>query len=92
MSEEQLINKIKNNPDLFGSVYDEHYHTIFNYCYKRTKDFNASKDITSETFLKAFLNIKKFKWKSISLLSEFFGNQTVVFFEVGYILLYLTFI
>lgn len=76
MSEEQLINDIKNNPDLFGSVYDEHYNTIFNYCYKRTKDFNASKDITSETFLKALLNIKKFKWKGVSLLSWLYRIAT----------------
>jgi RNA polymerase sigma-70 factor (ECF subfamily) len=76
LSEEQLINEIKNNPDLFGSVYDEHYHTIFNYCYKRTKDFNVSKDITSETFLKAFLNIKKFKWKGVSLLSWLYRIAT----------------
>lgn len=76
MSEEQLINKIKSNPDLFGSVYDEHYKTIFNYCYKRTKNFNASKDITSETFLKAFLNIHKFKWKGVSLLSWLYKIAT----------------
>jgi spermidine synthase len=31
------------------------------------------------------------KWESISRLSEAFGNQSVPFFEVGYILLYLTF-
>lgn len=76
MSEEQLINDIKNNPDLFGLVYDEHYNKIFNYCYKRTKDFNASKDITSETFLKALLNIKKFKWKGVSLLSWLYRIAT----------------
>lgn len=76
MREEQLINEIKNNPDLFGLVYDEHYSTIFNYCYKRTYDFNSSKDITSETFLKAYLNIHKFKWKGVSLLSWLYKIAT----------------
>lgn len=69
MSEEQLINEIKKNPILFGRVYDAHYRTIFNYCYRRTRDFNASKDITSETFLKAFINIHRFKWRGVSLLN-----------------------
>ena len=68
MTEEQLIQEIKKNPGLFGQVYDEHYGTIFNYCYRRTNDFNSSKDITSETFLKAFINIKKFKWRGVSLI------------------------
>ncbi|HMB64099.1 MAG TPA: RNA polymerase sigma factor [Eudoraea sp.] len=69
MSEEQLINEIKKNPILFGRIYDEHYGTIFNYCYRRTRDFSASKDITSETFLKAYINIHRFKWRGAPLLS-----------------------
>ncbi|MFO7524874.1 MAG: hypothetical protein R6W68_05435, partial [Ignavibacteriaceae bacterium] len=31
-------------------------------------------------------------WKSIPLLADLFGNQSVAFFEVGYLLLYITFI
>ncbi len=69
MSEKQLIKDIKNNPKLFEAVYELHYQTIFNYCYRRTSSFDDSKDITSETFLKAYLNIHKFKWKGITLLS-----------------------
>lgn len=76
MSEEQQIQDIKKNPKLFGLVYDAHYDRIFNYCFKRTKDFNISKDITSETFLKAFLNINKFKWCGISLLSWLYKIAT----------------
>ena len=30
-------------------------------------------------------------WKSIPLLADLFGNQSVAFFEVGYLLLYITF-
>ena len=76
MSEEQLIKGIKENPKLFGLVYDQHYNTIFNYCFKRTKDFNAAKDITSETFLKAFLKINKFNWRGISLRSWLYKIAT----------------
>lgn len=69
MSEEQLIKEIKNNPLLFEKIYNQHYTTIFNYCYRRTGDFDASKDISSETFLKAYLNIHKFIWKGIPIIS-----------------------
>lgn len=76
MSEEQLINEIKKNPERFRSVYDAHYQRIFNYCLKRTNDFNASKDIAAETFLKAFLNIQRFKWKGIPLVSWLYRIAT----------------
>ena len=76
MSEEQLIREIKANPDKFRLVYDAHYQRIFNYCFKRTQDFDASKDITSETFLKAFLSIGKFVWKGISLQSWLYRIAT----------------
>ncbi|MCZ6520989.1 MAG: sigma factor, partial [Bacteroidetes bacterium] len=65
MREEQLIKEIRINPDKFEKIYNQHYQTIFNYCYRRTGDFDTSKDITSEIFLKAYLNIHKFKWKDI---------------------------
>jgi hypothetical protein len=49
--------------------------------------FNIKPAIDDKPYFSQFL-----RWKSISQLSEFFGNQSVPFFEVGYILLYLTFI
>ena len=76
MSEEQLIREIKANPDQFRLVFDAHYQRIFNYCYKRTQDFDSAKDITSETFLKAFLRIDKFVWKGISLQSWLYTIST----------------
>lgn len=76
MSEEQLIKEIKNYPESFEKVYNLHYQTIFNYCYRRTSRFDDAKDITSETFLKAYLNIHKFKWKGISILSWLYRIAT----------------
>ena len=69
LSEEQLINEIKKNPNLFGCIYDEHYSTVFNYCYKRTHEFDAAKDIASETFLKAYLKIHTFKWTGVPIIA-----------------------
>ena len=76
MSEEQLIKEVKNNPERFEIIYLQHYKTIFNYCYRRTRNFDTAKDITSEIFLKAYLNIHKFKWKDIPILSWLYRIAT----------------
>ena len=68
MNEEQLLKDIANDPQQFGQVYEAFYKNIFGYVYRRTTDYEAARDITAETFLKAYVNIGKFKWRNISLL------------------------
>ena len=68
MNEEQLLKDIENDPQKFGVVYEAFYNKIFGYVYRRTTDYEAAGDITAETFLKAYVNIGKFKWNNISLL------------------------
>ncbi len=53
----------------FTEVYDEHFSTIFNYCYRRTGNFDVARDVTAETFLKAYLNIHKFVYKGVPISS-----------------------
>ena len=68
MNEEQLLKDIEDDPQKFGQVYEAFHDKIFGYAYRRTVDYEAARDITAETFLKACLNISKFKWRNISLL------------------------
>lgn len=68
MDEEQLLKDIKNDPQKFGQVYEAFHNKIFGYVFRRTTDYEAAKDITAETFLKAYVNIGKFKWRNVSLL------------------------
>lgn len=68
MNEKDLIKEIQQNPEKFEILFNKHYQLIFNYTFKRTADFDNSRDIVSEVFLKAFLNIRKFKWKGISIV------------------------
>jgi len=68
LNEEQLLKDIENDPQQFGEVYKAFHKNIFGYVYRRTTDYEAASDITSETFLKAYANISKFKWNNISLL------------------------
>ena len=68
MNEEQLLKDIANDPENFSQVYDAFHDRIFGYVYRRTTNYEAARDITAETFLKAYVNIHKFKWQNISLL------------------------
>ena len=68
MNEEQLLKDIEHDPQKFGLVYEAFYNKIFGYVYRRTTDYEAARDITAETFLKANVNIGKFKWRNISML------------------------
>jgi hypothetical protein len=49
--------------------------------------FNIKSATDNQPYFSQFL-----QWKTIPLLADLFGNQSVPFFEVGYLLLYLTFI
>ncbi|HEU4633572.1 MAG TPA: RNA polymerase sigma factor [Flavisolibacter sp.] len=68
MNEEQLLKDIENDPQKFGQVYEAFHNKIFGYVYRRTTDYETARDIVAETFLKAYVNIGKFKWNNISLL------------------------
>jgi hypothetical protein len=49
--------------------------------------FNIKPATDNQPYFSQFL-----QWKTIPLLADLFGNQSVPFFEVGYLLMYLTFI
>jgi RNA polymerase sigma-70 factor, ECF subfamily len=71
--EEQLIVKeAKTNNESFVKLYDYYYPKILGYCFRRTLDLNLSKDLTSETFLKAFIGIGKYQWRGIPFSSWLF--------------------
>src|ERR1700709_106531 len=65
--EARLIEECHKNPAAFGEVFDHWYKPVFGYIMRRTADYDLSKDIAAETFLKAFLKISGFQWRGISL-------------------------
>lgn len=71
-----LIRDIRKQPEKFGIIYERHYQSIFNYAFKRLIDFDTAKDITSEVFLKAFLNIGQFRCRGVSVLNWLYRIAT----------------
>ncbi|HOT14492.1 MAG TPA: RNA polymerase sigma factor [Bacteroidales bacterium] len=79
-----LLLKIKENPENFGLVFDAHYKTIFSYIYRRVADYDLARDLSADTFMKAFLHISHFNWQGISLLSWLYRiatNETNYYFR-----------
>jgi RNA polymerase sigma-70 factor, ECF subfamily len=65
--EKELLKRIKKDPLAFALLYDEYYHPIFSYVFRRLGDYDAARDIVAETFLKAFQKIGRFEWKNIPI-------------------------
>lgn len=65
--EKEFIEQCRASPTAFGQVFDIWYKPVFGYILRRTADYDLSKDIAAETFLKAFLKINSFQWRGISL-------------------------
>jgi RNA polymerase sigma-70 factor, ECF subfamily len=75
-NEKDFIEKAKNNPKVFGELYDQYYPRIFGYIFRITGDYAIACDITSETFLKVWMKIGGFRWKGISISSWIFKIAT----------------
>lgn len=76
IEEKQLLQKIKKNRELFGEIFDAYYKIIFNYIFRRVADYDISRDIAADTFLKAYLKVHSFIWKDISILSWIYRIAT----------------
>jgi len=74
--EAQLIEQCRTNKAAFGQVFDCWYKPVFGYVMRRTGDYDLSKDIAAETFLKAFLKIDTFQWRGIRLSSWLYRIAT----------------
>lgn len=74
--EKRILLQIKEDPQKFGIVFDCYYNQIFSYIFKRIVDYDISRDIAAETFLKAFLKIRSFVWKDISIGSWIYRIAT----------------
>lgn len=82
--EERIIERSKEDPNAFGQIYELYYPKILRYAFRVTGDYNAARDITAETFAKAFTKINSFTWKGISISSWIFkiaSNELNQFFR-----------
>lgn len=73
-----------NDPQVFGKIYDVFYPKIFGYAFRRVGDYDIARDVAAETFLKAFLNVKKYRFEGHSIsawLYKIATNEINLFFR-----------
>lgn len=74
--EHLLLEKARADPAYFGPLYDAYYPKIFGYVFRRTANYDLSRDITADTFLKAVLHLPRFEWRSVSVVAWLFRIAT----------------
>ncbi len=82
--EKELLDRIKHEPQAFALLYDKYYNAIFGYVFRRTGQYDLAKDITAETFLRAYQKIDFFEWRNISFsawLYKIASNETNLYFR-----------
>lgn len=67
--DEKLIAAAKEDLEAFGTLYSKYHIDVFRYIHRRTSDFALAEDLTSNTFLKAFLNIQRYCWRQIPFIA-----------------------
>jgi RNA polymerase sigma-70 factor (ECF subfamily) len=64
-SEKALIQKAQTGIEHFEPLYNQYFEQVFRFVYQRVNSKDEASDITSQVFLKALLNIKKFEIRKV---------------------------
>ncbi len=63
--EQQQVNAAMANPRHFNVLYEKYFKAIYVFVFRRTGNEELTADITSHVFLKALINIKKYKNRGV---------------------------
>jgi len=75
-SDQTVIEQAKHDPAAFGILFDRHFGSIFAYLVRRTGDWEASRDLASETFLKALKALPRYRWQGRPVSAWLFAIAT----------------
>ncbi len=63
--EELLIRAAQQSHRAFGPLYERYFDAVFGFVLNRTMNYELAGDITSQTFIKAMHNIKKYEMRGV---------------------------
>lgn len=63
--EAKIIQRAKQDPEVFGLLYEKYYKPVFLFVNRRTDNSDTTADVTSQVFLKAMLNLHQWKFKGV---------------------------
>ena len=69
LDEEYEIRAAMKDISCFSTLYDKYYIRLFRYIYWRVESEDDAADITSQVFLKAMLNLKKYQFRGLPFAS-----------------------
>jgi len=75
-AEIRQIEAAKKNSAHFGPLYDKYYKQIFLFIYKRASDQELTGDLTSQVFLKALMNLKRYEYRGFPFSSWLYRIAT----------------
>lgn len=84
--EKALLDRARSDPAAFGVLFDHYYPPLFGYVHRRVLDWDVSRDVVSETFLKAYTHLGRYRWLGISLgawLYRIATNEVNLYFRRG---------
>lgn len=64
LTESELVERAKSDPEAFGQLYEANYSTILNYIYRRTLNVEVAEDLTANTFFKALRALPGFRQRA----------------------------
>ena len=70
--EEQQLAAAKADPAAFGYFYKQYHEQIFRFIYQRVDSEDTAADITSQVFMNALVNIKKFEYRGLPISAWLF--------------------
>ncbi len=82
----EVIRLAKNDLSHFKWLYDRYFNIIFRFIYRRTDDEDVTADLTSQTFLKAMRNLKKYVYKGVPFsawLYKIATNEVYKYYRSG---------
>jgi RNA polymerase sigma-70 factor, ECF subfamily len=69
ISEQEVIQRSKKDPEAFRPLYEKYYRSIFLFVLHRLGDKDLTADITSQVFLKALLKLNKYEFRGLPFSS-----------------------
>jgi RNA polymerase sigma-70 factor (ECF subfamily) len=69
LTEDDHIRRAREKPEAFRPIYEKYYKPIFLFVLHRVGDKELTADITSQVFLKALVNLEKYKFRGLPFSS-----------------------
>jgi len=82
VTEKELVERAKRDPEAFGVLYDVYMRQIYAYTLKRVGRVEIAEDLVSLTFEKALRKLKSFTWQDVSFSSWLYtiASNTIIDF------------